>query len=312
MTSCQRWCGLLVLALCVSALPAEAGYVSYYKDTTTYDEMTQTDGGTGDGFIDHDKEYDNFGVTVGGAFIGRAGTANSQVGYDSFIAGLGLDADFGIEDFEHKGRAEFVGINPTNTPSTVITLPLRFDRLPPGMGSLPITATLEGIGQVATIPDVDVNSAGRFPVSIPVDGTQYFDTNFEILAFTITFDQPITGFGFFGTDLGDFDGEIVLDITDINGVVTPVPVPHERSGEIDDIGNFLNASLMFFGVTNTTPFWKVEFRNDGGILDRFGFDNLIVSQAEEVPEPGSLVLLASGLLCTGGAWRLRRKPRAAA
>ena len=66
-------------------------------------------------------------------------------------------------------------------------------------------------------------------------------------------------------------------------------------------------SLMFFGLTSDVGFKKIEFKNQGDVLDRFGFDNLIVSQAEEVPEPASLTLLASGLLCVGGVWRTRRK-----
>src|SRR5262245_22065914 len=248
---------ILLLAMFAAGRPAEAGFVTYFKDTLGVNNAAGADGK-----IDHDEEG-NFGFNN----TGRPATTNSAVGYNSFIAGLGLNADFGIEDFENKGRAEFVGVNPTGTPASVITLPLRFDRLAPAMGSLPITATLNGIGQVASITDVTKNSAGRFPVSIPVNGTQYFDTNFQQLAFTITFDQAIRGFGFFGTDLGDFNGQIILDITDVNNVVTTVTVPHERSGINNDTANFLNASLMFFGLTSDVGFKKVEFKNQGDVLD---------------------------------------------
>lgn len=295
----------VVLVCCTCAIPANAGYATYFKDTTHYDSGSGMDVAGSDGLIDHDREPGN-GVDPGGNFVNRPPVTNSQIGYNSFITGLGPSADFGIEDFEDKGRTGFAGIPPTGIPATAISLNLRFDRLAPAMGSLPITATLNGIGQVASITDVTKNSAGRFPVSIPVNGTQYFDTNFETLAFTITFDQAINGFGFFGTDLGDFNGQIALDITDVNNVKTTITVPHEQSGVENDISTYLNDSLLFFGVTSDVAFKKVEFRNTGGVLDRFGFDNLIVSQAE-VPEPASLALFTSGLFCAGGAWRLRKR-----
>lgn len=300
---------VLLVAVFAVAPCAKAGFTTYFDDTTTWNGTA--DVAPADGLIDHDKVTPVMGE-FGADNQGRAGTANSLAGYNSFIAALGLGLDYGVEDFEDKGRTGFAGVNPTGSTAGDISLQLRFDRLAPETGSLPITATLEGRGQIAKIDDdPNRNSAGRFPVSIPVDGVQYLDTNFNTLAFTITFDQPITAFGFFGTDVGDFNGQLAIDYTDINDVKTTVVIPHERSGVDNSTTTFLNASLMFFGFISDVPFTKVEFRNTAGPIDRFGFDNLVVAIAE-VPAPASIVLLAGCLLTWSGCrrWRERWAPAA--
>lgn len=288
----------LLCALCAAPSLTKAGFTTYFDDTTTWNGAA--DVAPADGLIDHDKEG-NFGFND----LGRPGVANSQAGYNSFIAALGLGLDYGVEDFEDKGRAGFDGQHPEGQVAGPISLDLRFDRIAPATGSLPVGATLEGVGQIAEITNANENSAGRFPVSIPVDGVQYLDTNFNSLAFTITFDQPISAFGFFGTDVGDFNGQLAIDYTDINNVTTTVAIPHERSGVENSTTTFLNASLMFFGFISDVPFAKVEFRNTAGPIDRFGFDNLVVASA--VPAPASIVLLATSLLTWSGCRRFRRR-----
>ena len=280
-----------------AAAPAHAGLMLFYTDAGM------------NGKIDHD-----LAPAFGAMDTGRATPTNSMAGYNSFIASLGPDADIGVEDFELKDRgvaSGFSGVDPMGLLGITLSLDLRFDRIAPEMGSLPITATLDGVGRIGKLA-APINRSGRHPVSLPVGGDQYFDTNFEQLAFTVDFpDDPILGMGFFATDLGDFAGQIVLELTYEGGATESLLVPHELL-PVSGIANMFNASLAFFGFTSDIPITKVEFENQGGSLDRFGFDNLVVvtsSTTTPVPEPASMALLGSGLLCLGvRCRRIRRKP----
>lgn len=233
---------------------------------------------------------------------GRADPTDPLAAYDAMVATLGPGADLGIEDFEHKGRTGFDGVSPTGKPASVISLDL-------GIGPLPITATLTGIGQVAEITTANGNSAGRYPVTVPVGGTQYFDTNFQQLAFNIEFSSSISAFGFFATDVGDFNGQIELLVTDANDVQTTLVIPHSKV-PVSTIANEVNASLFFFGFTSDVGTREIGVNNTAGVLDRFGFDNLVVvtspDETTELPEPASAMLLLTGTGCFFLCRRVRR------
>ena len=243
---------------------------------------------------------------------------NSQAGYDSFISALG-GADFGIEDFEFRDRSDFTGVGPQNTP-TSISLDLDFQRLFPGTGSLPIAATLSTLSpNKALLVDITKanpgpvdNAAGRFPVTIPLDGTQYLDTNTVDLDFLIDFhNTPVSALGFFGTDFGDFNGQVQIEVTDSNGDVTNFGMPHPYEPITSTTGT-LNASLLFFGLTSDVPISQIHFSavdKSGNIslIDRFGFDNLVVATEapSSVPEPSSLALLLASLVSLGMFYRCK-------
>jgi hypothetical protein len=281
---------------CVSgaAAPAHAGLMLFYTDAGM------------NGKIDHD-----LAPAFGAMDTGRATPTSSMAGYNSFIASLGPDADIGVEDFELKDRgvaSGFSGVDPFGLSGIALSLDLRFDRIAPEMGSLPITATLDGVGRIGKLAD-PINRSGRYPVSLPVGGDQYFDTNFEQLAFAVEFSDPVQGLGFFATDLGDFAGQIVLELTYEGGAMESLLVPHELL-PVSGIANMFNASLAFFGFTSDIPISKVQFENQGGSLDRFGFDNLVVvtsSTTTPVPEPTSMALLGSGVFCLGLRYRRNRR-----
>ena len=233
--------------------------------------------------------------------------SNSLAGYNSFISALN-GADIGIEDFE-----SFTGYAPAGKQAYSFTYSLDFQRLPPATGSLPVNAMLHvDDGILARIEDPNANSAGRFPVQIPVGGTQYIDTNRSSLALNVDFGStPVDAFGFFGTDFGDFDGQVQMAITDVNGGVNTISVPHEFDG-VTGITSRLNASLFFFGLTSDAPISHVSFFGSatGGEYDRFGFDNLVVAQGDPVPpvpEPSSLVLVLAGLVSLGACRKLRNR-----
>ena len=150
----------------------------------------------------------------------------------------------------------------------------------------PDTATLTGFNSVLGGP-----GAGRFAIS----PTHFVETNAGL---SLTFSAAQAAFGFFGTDIGDFAGQLRISL---NGG-PPILVPHTINGP--------SGTGLFFGIIDVgSPFTTVTFSTTTG-SDFFGFDNFTIGRIEQVtgiPEPASM--LAWGLLasvaCLGS--RLRRR-----
>ncbi len=210
-----------------------------------------------------------FGEDLGlGEGTRLAAHPNADAAQAAFLANL---VGVGTEDFEGYAGG-------TGTP-----LAIAF----PGAG----TATLSGGGFVADIP-VGTNGFGRYPIS----GDKYWDTGAEV--FVITFDAPVAAFGFYGVDIGDFSGQVVLELT--NGSSTLV-----------NIGNgvgIAGGSVLYFGYIDTAnPWTKITFGNTAAGVDVFGFDDMTIGSVDQVvpvvPEPSTLALLG----CAGLALRRRRR-----
>jgi len=162
------------------------------------------------------------------------------------------------------------------------------------------TATLLG-GQSIVSLSSGTDGLGRFPIS----GTNYFFPGLQ--AFAIAFSPtPVAAFGFYGTDIGDFGGQITLTLFR-DGIVT-------RTLTIPSTINAEGGGVVYFGVIDIEqPFNRVEFGNTAQGVDVFGFDDMTVASINQVspnliPAPPSLVLGTIGF--TGLAWyRLRRRSK---
>jgi hypothetical protein len=154
----------------------------------------------------------------------------------------------------------------------------------PGAG----TATLQGSGTIES----GHNGFGRYPIS----GSKWWEA---AGSFSINFSDPVAAFGFYGVDIGDFNGQVTLTLE--NGGVQVVNIPHTTGGA--------GGAVVFFGYINQAqPFTKATFGNTAPGFDFFGFDNMTIGSPNQVvpqvPDGGSTLLLL-GFACA--AIRFARK-----
>ncbi|MBT1062190.1 PEP-CTERM sorting domain-containing protein [Bowmanella sp. Y26] len=191
---------------------------------------------------------------------------NATTAESSFLSYL---SGVGTEDFESFS-------NGTSAP-----LALDFD--------VAGTATLGGGGSVQSAPVGSTNGYGRYGTS----GTNYWQASST--SFTIGFSAPIAAFGFYGIDIGDFNGQVVINVT-----------YSDTTTESFNIGNSINTSgggVLFWGLINQTKtFTNLSFSNTSG-NDSFAFDDMTIGSVEQIrdtnpiPVPASILLFALGLSC---------------
>lgn len=178
-----------------------------------------------------------------------------------------------------------------------------------GSGADPITATLQGSGKV-----VNTATAGRFNTT--TGGSKYWQAQAGAVgtgsagSFSIAFSTAISAFGFYATDVGDFEGSLSLQLTSTTGDVVTLAVPNTVGAA--------NGSLLFFGfLDSATSYNKITFLTSGTSLtpDFFGFDDFIVADKGQIlpsaggntPEPTSLALAGLALAAAGFAARRTRQ-----
>lgn len=177
-----------------------------------------------------------------------------------------------------------------------------FESFAPGASNLALTfqgagtATLNGLGDVVRIT-TGTNGFGRYPIS----GNQYYEV--DTSNFNITFSDPIAAFGFYGVDIGDFGGQLKLTLTNGTSISLTVPNTIGSSGSTD-------GSVLYFGFYDlVNQYTKITFTNTN-IQDVFAYDDMTIGSLQQVipnpvPEPGTMMLLGSGLMGLA-AWRRKK------
>ncbi|WP_162911027.1 PEP-CTERM sorting domain-containing protein [Azohydromonas sediminis] len=179
-------------------------------------------------------------------------------------------------------------------------------------------ASLKGAGEVKSDPYGPSNNGsqgeyfGRFNTT--EGGGQWWETS---TPFSITFTSPVSAFGFYLTDLGDFDGTLWLLLYASANDDTP-----SAQLAIDAPQDAANGSLTFFGfIDDKGQYARIGFDiaqptcNLGNACpeDFIGFDDLTFGALRQdeppingAPEPASLALLALALLALAWSSRFRR------
>jgi hypothetical protein len=162
-------------------------------------------------------------------------------------------------------------------------------------------ATLNGTGAVVT-QGAGTDGNGRYPSS----GVNYYEATSASgggQTFSVSFDNPVAAFGFYGIDIGDFGSQLSLVFTLAAGGTRTWTLPYTAGGILD-------GSILYSGFVSNDLFTSVEFRGTSS-NDVFAFDDMSVGSQQQVlttsPEPASLALMITGFVGIGAQVRRRRK-----
>lgn len=179
-----------------------------------------------------------------------------------------------------------------------------FEGFPIGEEAI-LTPSFPGAGTVTVLGGVVLggeNIAGRYPTS----GEKYLNAYSPI---SMQFSSPIAAFGFYATDVGDFDGHLTLRLTALSGDVVSLAVPASVG-----VDGSATGSLLYFGFYDLAQTYTSIFFDNGDYADIFGLDDFSVASASQivgspVPEPAIWASMTAGFALLGSALRRRRYAR---
>lgn len=183
-----------------------------------------------------------------------------------------------------------------------------------GAPDLPLTATFSGSAENVTaslvganrfvISNVQGTAAGRFDTTGPDSAAAADRKMLEVESdLVINFSQSIQAFGFYATDLGEFDHALTLTLRTSTGGT----VQQRVSGANAD------GSLVFWGFVEddvNVSYVSVAITSNNPNEDFYAIDDLMVASAStsvSVPEPASLALMGLGLTLAGFSRARRRR-----
>jgi len=167
----------------------------------------------------------------------------------------------------------------------------------PGAGN----ATLSGgSGIVSAVAPGSTNGAGRYGTS----GTNFFEVSAGGAGnFVVDFSSSVAAFGFYGIDIGDFGGQLQIQLNDSANTLITV------NNTIGSMGS-TDGSVLFFGIVAETAaeeFTQASFLTSTGQGDVFAFDDMTVGSRQQViSEPATLATLGIGLAGLTAFRRFRR------
>jgi len=132
---------------------------------------------------------------------------------------------------------------------------------------------------------------GRFNTT--PGGSLWWDTSSPV---NIEFATPVSAFGFYATDLGDFGAKLTVTLANSSG---------SKSFDVPNTTGGAEGSLLFWGFIDTSAkYQSISFASGGGLKpDFFGLDDLVIGS---VPEPASPALFGLGLAGLAVARRRHR------
>lgn len=183
-----------------------------------------------------------FGEDLGlGESIRLPSTPNADTARNNFFSNL---IGVGTETFESFSNG---------TPAPITTT----------FGAFGDTATLTGAGNISEVTS-GTNGVGRYPIS----GTKFYESTG---VFSLAFSAPQAAFGFYGVDIGDFNGQLTLSL--LNGGTKTITVPNSTLVP--------GGGALYFGIIETEAadlFTGITFGNTAPGTDFFAFDNFSIGR----------------------------------